>query len=70
MEKQRLEKQTVEKQTASQILISLGTMPLLVGILGARAIAATMREMGEASEEIFRGDRLPILRITPDETKE
>jgi hypothetical protein len=55
----------MEKQTSTQILISMGTMPLLVGILGARAIAATLRQMGEASEEIFRGDRLPILKMTP-----
>jgi hypothetical protein len=55
----------MEKKTATEILVSLGTVPLLVGILGARAIAATLLELGEASEEIFRGDRLPILRVTP-----
>jgi hypothetical protein len=47
------------------IWVGLGTAPLLVGLLGARAIAAAMQEMGAASEEIFRGDRLPILKITP-----
>ena len=50
-----------------EVWIGLGTAPLLVGLLGARAIAAAMQEMGTASEEIFRGDRLPVLKIThPD----
>ena len=41
---------------------------MLVGLLSARAIAAAMQEMGAASEEIFRGDRLPILKITPPDS--
>jgi hypothetical protein len=55
------------KTQPTGILVSLGAVPLLVGILGARAIAVAMQEMGEASEEIFRGDRLPVLKITSPE---
>jgi hypothetical protein len=47
------------------IWVGLGTVPLLAGVLGARAIALAMQELGAASEEIFRGDRLPILKIKP-----
>lgn len=49
------------------IWVGLGTAPLLAGVLGARAIALAIQELGCASEEIFRGDRLPILKITPTE---
>lgn len=55
---------TNSKQIAG-MWISLGAAPLLIALLGARAIATAMQEMGTASEEIFRGDRLPILKITP-----
>jgi hypothetical protein len=47
------------------IWVGLGTAPLLAGVLGARAIALAIQELGCASEEVFRGDRLPILKITP-----
>jgi hypothetical protein len=50
------------------IWIGLGTAPLLAGVLGARAIALAIQELGCASEELFRGDRLPILKITPSDT--
>ncbi len=50
------------------VWVGLGTAPILMGLLGARAIAAAMQELGTASEEIFRGDRLPILKITPPES--
>jgi hypothetical protein len=51
------------------IWVGLGTAPLLVGVLGARAIASAIQELGCASEEIFRGDRLPILKITPPDVE-
>jgi hypothetical protein len=62
-----LAKTHLAKTQPTGILVSLGAVPLLVGILGARAIAAAMQEMGEASEEIFRGDRLPVLKIASPE---
>lgn len=43
------------------LLLSLGTIPVLAFLLGSKAILQAMRELGEASEEIFRGDRLPVL---------
>jgi hypothetical protein len=61
------EVKALAKTRSTGILVSLGAAPLLVGILGARAIATAMQEMGAASEELFRGDRLPVLKITsPD----
>lgn len=43
------------------LLLSLGTIPVLAVLIGGKAILQAMRELGEASEEIFRGDRLPVL---------
>ena len=43
--------------------ISLATAPLLVTLVGAKAAADALQQIGIASEELFRGDRLPILRF-------
>ncbi len=45
-----------------QIGISLLTPPILVGLTIAREISDMMTNMGVASEEIFRGQHLPILK--------
>ena len=46
------------------VLLSLSTAPFLCLLLGSRAMAAAMREIGQTSEELFRGERLPILKIS------
>jgi len=43
------------------LLVSLTTVPLLLGLVSTKALAASIRELGEFSEELFRGDRLPPL---------
>ncbi len=43
------------------LLLSLATVPVLIGIVGIKVVTTTLRELGEVSEEIFRGDRLPVL---------
>ncbi|WP_421654672.1 hypothetical protein [Leptothermofonsia sp. ETS-13] len=48
---------------APEILISLATGPLLLGLVGGKALLVGLREVGELSEEIFRGDRLPLLNF-------
>jgi hypothetical protein len=50
---------------STDVLLSLSTVPLLLILVGSRAIAAAMKDMGQTSEELFRGDRLPILKISP-----
>lgn len=52
-------------KVSTNILISLSTVPLLLILVGSRAIASAMKDMGQTSEELFRGDRLPILKISP-----
>jgi hypothetical protein len=50
----------------TQILLSLGTAPMLLMLIGSKALAEVIQDIGQASEEIFRGDRLPILHIHPE----
>lgn len=46
---------------APEILISLATAPVLALLVGGKALIEGVREVGVWSEEIFRGDRLPLL---------
>jgi len=51
-----------------EILLGLVTVPFLAGLVVARTLANTMVAVGQSSEELFRGDRLPTLRVVrPDE---
>lgn len=50
--------------------VSLATIPMLLGILAARSLAENLSELGRASEEIFRGERLPILNFPEPEEGE
>jgi hypothetical protein len=54
----------MNKKLPTQILVSIGTVPLLLGVLGTRALAKGIQDLGQSSEEVFRGDRLPTLKIT------
>ncbi|MEB3310947.1 MAG: hypothetical protein VKJ02_12000 [Snowella sp.] len=53
----------------TNLCLSLVTFPLLVGLGISQTLAKGMIEFGQASEEIFRGDRLPILPF-PEEISE
>ncbi|MBD1910466.1 MULTISPECIES: hypothetical protein [unclassified Leptolyngbya] len=46
------------------LLLSVATVPLLAGLIVGRAVSELMMGLSQASEEVFRGDRLPILRFT------
>jgi len=48
------------------LLLSLATGPVLVGIVGIKAVSLAVQEFGQWSEELFRGDRLPILNVPPE----
>jgi hypothetical protein len=43
------------------LLVSLATGPVLCALFAGKAVSQTLIEVGLNSEEIFRGDRLPIL---------
>lgn len=45
------------------LLISLIMPPMLLGLLGSHLAAQVLSQLGQASEELFRGDRLPVLSL-------
>ncbi|MDY6937970.1 MAG: hypothetical protein SWY16_09905 [Cyanobacteriota bacterium] len=47
----------------SSVVLGLATAPILAGLWGSQMLMAWMREVGQVSEEILRGDRLPILNF-------
>jgi hypothetical protein len=47
------------------ILVSLAATPWLAAIVSARMAGEFIEQLGLASEEVFRGDRLPVLHF-PD----
>lgn len=47
----------------SDILLSLVALPMLGGLLAAKAAAEFVGSIGSESEEVFRGSRLPVLNF-------
>jgi hypothetical protein len=52
-----------------QICLSLATGPVLATLTCAQSLGQTLTEMGQASEEMFRGERLPILPLQEVKSK-
>lgn len=50
-------------------LLQVGTASILLLVLASKSTTETLQALGEASEELFRGDRLPILNF-PDQNQE
>lgn len=44
--------------------LSIATSPFIVSILTLYLLTELMTELGKASEEIFRAERLPLLNLT------
>ena len=55
-------------QIPSDIILSFATAPLLLGLLAGRAAAELLATIGSSSEEVFRGDRLPVLNFPRQES--
>ncbi|NJL84053.1 MAG: hypothetical protein HC890_16050 [Chloroflexaceae bacterium] len=45
------------------LILSLATAPFLLGLLALESLLQAANDLGDSSEEIFRGDRLPVLHI-------
>ncbi|MEM6449627.1 MAG: hypothetical protein AAF703_04855 [Cyanobacteria bacterium P01_D01_bin.105] len=52
-------KPSVSVSVPVDLALVAGTVPLLALVIGARVAANGLIELGRASEELFRGDRLP-----------
>ncbi|MEL6814498.1 MAG: hypothetical protein AAFP03_06760 [Cyanobacteria bacterium J06598_3] len=48
---------------AVELTISLGTLPLLAILTSSRALSFGLGQLGNASEELFRGQQLPTLPL-------
>jgi hypothetical protein len=59
-----------ESAESTAFWVSLATAPMLAGLWGAQALLNSTVQLGRASEELFRGDRLPILNFPADSTEE
>ncbi|MGC9503047.1 hypothetical protein [Baaleninema sp.] len=57
------------RPSASPVSIALGvaTAPIIAAVWTSRAVLASLVELGETSEELFRGDRLPMLFYNDEE---
>jgi hypothetical protein len=53
-----------QSRVMSELILSAATVPVLLGIVGGRLAAEIMVSLGQASEELFRGDRLPVLQVS------
>lgn len=49
-------------------LLQVGTVTVLMALIGGKACSKTLQVIAQASEELFRGDRLPVLKF-PIETE-
>lgn len=62
----QLESQTSQAapfKMPSDWLISLATTPILLVLGGSKVLVDTVLDFSQASEEVFRGDRLPVLKF-------
>lgn len=57
-------------EVSPEILVSLATGPLLLALVGGKALSQLIQQIGQQSEEIFRGDRLPLLDPNPSTADE
>ncbi|MCW6037969.1 hypothetical protein K4A83_17055 [Spirulina subsalsa FACHB-351] len=46
---------------ASELLMSAGVVSLLLGVIVMGEVLQRLQDVGEVGEEVFRGDRLPVL---------
>lgn len=54
----------------SNWLLSFATAPVLLGLWGARVAGTWLKDLSEVSEEIWRGDRLPVLNFPTSEDED
>jgi hypothetical protein len=49
------------------LLLQVGTASILLLLIAQKATGKALEALGEQSEELFRGDRLPILNFPEDQ---
>ena len=51
----------------TDLAVSLASAPLLLTVVVGQALLSQLIQLGVESEELFRGDRLPLLPLLPNE---
>jgi hypothetical protein len=51
----------------SDWLISLATTPILLMLGGSKVLVDAVLDLSQTSEEVFRGDRLPVLKFPQEQ---
>ena len=54
----------------TEFLLSLAVGPMLLGVFATDAILSWLQTTGINSEEVFRGERLPVLHFPESEPQE
>jgi len=57
------DRKTQLPQELTKIGLSLGAIPVLVLTIATENAVKSLIEIGQAAEEVFRGDLLPILHV-------
>lgn len=52
---------SIDKHWSPNVVLSMVTGPFLMGLIGAHALVEGLTQLGIASEEFFRGERLPSI---------
>ena len=60
-----LSSQSKHSDVGPEVLLSLATAPILMGLLASHGLVRILKDLGELSEEAFRGERLPVLTHVP-----
>jgi hypothetical protein len=55
--------QSAQSDDSTGFILSLATAPFLVTLLAGEKLLELLLVTGHASEEVFRGDRLPVLNF-------
>lgn len=55
----------MKNQQHTKVLLSLATAPFLIGVIASRELLQNLIDLGKTSEEVFRGERLPLLDFPP-----
>jgi hypothetical protein len=56
-----------KSQSTANLLLSIATTPMILTFMALNTITDALIEMGQTSEEVFRGERLPILNLSEKE---
>ena len=59
---------TTTDLVSPSLLVSLAATPWLLTIVAIQATSQMLEQIGLSSEEIFRGDRLPVIHMPADIT--